>query len=322
MKANRIGFMASICVASATLAACGGSSSLAPSPFGLAPSGRSAQGDATRGAADSATDLLYVSDTITSDVYVFSYPQGKLVQTLTGLVDPAGECVDKSGDVFVTNTGASNVLEYAHGGSSPIATLKDPGFFPVGCSVDPTTGNLAVTNFSSSSSTLGDVVIYKRAKGRPTGHYSDPNVAEVSLCGYDDAGNLFVDGSGPSSGAFGFAELPSGGKKLKDITLDQPITLGGGVQWDGKYVTVGDQSNDTIYQFTISGSSGTKAGFTRLRGATQIFQFWIDGSKVVGADAYGGDVGRWKYPAGGRPVKTIGGLYAPLGVTISPGASR
>lgn len=100
-------------------------------------------------------DLLYVSDTETSNVYVFSYPKGKLVQTLTGFTDPAGECVNKNGDVFITNTGASNILEYAHGGSTVDSTLNDPGYFPTGCSVDPLTGNLAVTNFSTSSSGPG-----------------------------------------------------------------------------------------------------------------------------------------------------------------------
>jgi hypothetical protein len=307
MKPDALRVVATAFAASAMLAGCGGGGTFAPARGGTDSVRRFAAGN----------ELLFVSDTITSDVYVYSYPQGKLAYTLTGFTDPAGECAAPNGDVFITNTGASNILEFAPNSQYPLEQLKDPGYFPVGCSVDPTTGNLAVTNFSSSSSTLGDVVIYKHAKGRPTGHYTDPNLAEPSLCGYDGAGNLFVDGQGPSSGPFAFAELPKGGTKLKDITLDQPIAFGGGVQWDGKYVAVGDQSNNTIYRFAISGRSGTKAGKTVLRGATQIFQFWIQGSKVIGADAYGGDVGKWQYPAGGRPVKVIGGLYAPLGVTVS-----
>ncbi len=76
--------------------------------------------------------LLYVSDTESGDVYVFNYPKGTPAGTITGLTDPGGECVDAKGNVFVTNTGGSNVLEYAHGGTAPIATLKDPGFFPIG----------------------------------------------------------------------------------------------------------------------------------------------------------------------------------------------
>jgi DNA-binding beta-propeller fold protein YncE len=265
--------------------------------------------------------LLYVTDTITNDLYVFSYPKGKLLQTIPYLNVPAGECVDATGNVFVTNTGGSEILKFAHGGTTAIATLKDPGFFPIGCAIDPASGNLAVANFAPSSSTRGNVVIYKHAKGRPTGNYTDPNMSNMQLCAYDDKGNLFVDGSGLSSYSFAFAELPKGGKKLKDIALDQPITFGGGVAWDGAHVTVGDQSTNIIYRFDISGTTGTKVGTTRLRGATQIFQYTFAGSKLIGADAYGGNVGVWKYPQGGNARKKIGGLYAPLGVAVSPAAT-
>ena len=47
------------------------------------------------------------------------------------------------------NDGASQMVEYAHGGTSSIATLGDPSEYPEGCAVDPATGNLAVANFSA-----------------------------------------------------------------------------------------------------------------------------------------------------------------------------
>jgi hypothetical protein len=303
----------------ALLAACGGPGSRSgagavpqrPATATHSESGRSwMASDAKRG------NLLYVSDTQTSDVYVFSYPNGKLKGTLTGLADPAGECVDKSGDVFVTNTGDSNIVEYAHGGTSPIATLKDGGYFPVGCSVDPITGNLAVTNFSTTSSTQGDVVIYKGATGRPRGHYVDPDINGMLLCGYDDAGNLFVDGLDTAS-ASKFAELPSGSTSLITIALNQSIGSPGGVQWDGKHLAIGDQTTNAIYRFRMSGNTGTLVGSTPLKGATQVFQFWIAGSNVIGPDAGAADIGIWSYPAGGSPVKTIPGVYVPLGATLS-----
>lgn len=290
------------------VAGCAGGGAL-PNAAGF-PSEMTARGEAASSA------LLYVSDTVTSDVYVFSYPKAKLMQTLTGLTDPAGECVDKNGNVFVANTGRNNIIEYAHGGTSPKATLDDPGYFPVGCAVDPKTGNLAVTNVSPSSSAAGNVVVYLRAKDGPTGDYQDSAMPGPLLCGYDDGGNLFVDGTG-QSGAFAFAELRSGAKKLTNVTLNQHIGNPGGVQWDGSHVAVGDQTTNTVYQFDVSGKTGKMVGSTQLSGATQVFQFWVQGKRVIGADAYGGDVKIWKYPAGGAAVKTIGGLYAPLGVTIS-----
>ncbi len=268
--------------------------------------------------AEAKTDaLLYVSDTETSDVYVYTYPGGVLKQTLGGFIDPGGECVDAKGDVFVTNTGGLNIVEYAHGASTPAATLNDPGYFPFGCAVDPTTGNLAVTNFSTASgSGSGNVVIYEHAKGKPKKRYGDAAINGMLLCGYDDKGNLFVNGLTQAS-TTGFAELPKGGKKLIDIALDQNIVAAGGVQWDGKYVAVGDEASDTIYRFSISGKKGTTAGVAALSGGSAVVQFWIDGSKIVGPNSGLGSVGIWKYPAGGAPAKTIGGLYVPLGTVVS-----
>ena len=109
-------------------------------------------------------DLLYVSDVATADVYVYSYPQGALVGTLTGFTRPAGLCVDTAGDVYVTDLFAFQIVEYSHGGTAPIATLKDQRKEPGDCAFDPTTGNLAVSNVSSPYSDPGNVAIYKRRR--------------------------------------------------------------------------------------------------------------------------------------------------------------
>ena len=71
-----------------------------------------------------AGPLLYVSDIGAEDVDVFSYPGGKQVGKLTGFSEPAGLCTDRKGDVFVVDSGSDRILEYAHGGTSPIATLR------------------------------------------------------------------------------------------------------------------------------------------------------------------------------------------------------
>jgi DNA-binding beta-propeller fold protein YncE len=260
--------------------------------------------------------LLYVSDTESGDIYVFNYPKGTLAGTLTGLTDPGGECVDAKGNVFVTNTGGSNVIEYAHAGTAPIGTLKDPGYFPIGCAVDPTTGNLAVTNFSSISSMAGNIVIYKHAKGKPTGGYSDANTPQFLLCGYDDKGNLFADGLTSASG-FSLDELPAGKKALAPVSLDAGIGNPGAVQWDGKYLAVGDQADNVVDRFAIASGKGSFQKATALKNAVAIFQFWIQGGSIIGPDSGTASVEIWKYPAGGKPTKTVRGVYVPLGTVVS-----
>jgi hypothetical protein len=262
--------------------------------------------------------LLYISDVGTYDVNVYAYPKGTFLGTLTGFNAPEGECVDKTGDVFIANYYASNILKYAHGGTSSIATLSDPGYFPGNCAVDPTTGNLAVSNYLTTGSGQGNVAIYKDAKGSPKAYYTAPFIQQMLFCGYDKAGNLFVDGENSGS-AFAFAELPKGGTSFKKISLNQHIEFPGGVQWDGTHVAVADRNTDVIYRFAISGLKGKEVGSTPLIGGSNVNQFWIDGPKVVGADPGAANVMFWNYPSGGSQTKTIGGLSEPVGATISEG---
>jgi hypothetical protein len=53
-------------------------------------------------------------------------------------------CPDERGYVFVVDTGYQKLFEYAHGGMKRLATLESPTKDPVGCAIDPGTGNLAL----------------------------------------------------------------------------------------------------------------------------------------------------------------------------------
>lgn len=89
-------------------------------------------------------DLLYISSVAPTGGYyvrVFSYPGGRRVGTLS--VSAAnGLCSDKAGNVYVVED--PDVVEYAHGGTNPIATFDDLLFPTNGCAVDLTTGDPAV----------------------------------------------------------------------------------------------------------------------------------------------------------------------------------
>ncbi|MFZ0030630.1 MAG: hypothetical protein WAK84_02000 [Candidatus Cybelea sp.] len=301
-------------VAITLLVGCGGGIPInGASSLGIAP--------AVVAQSDKSGALLYVSAAATADVYVFTFPGGVLKQTLTGFESPQGECVDAKGNVFVTDGSADDIVEYAHGGNAPVATLKDPGNFPFDCTVDPTTGELAVTNAGSTGMGSG-VVVYAHARGAAKKTYTDAQINSMWFCGYDSNGNLFVDGDF-NSGTPVFAELPHRAKTFKNLTLDRTFGTPGPIQWDGTYLAVGDQSAVTIYRFAISGSKGTTKGAVHLDGAQWLVQFWIDGSRVAAATTSVHEwAGSWNYPAGGKPIKKNKNLCSPFyclsfGATIS-----
>src|SRR5580700_4427081 len=181
-----------ICTTGAMLVGCGGSQPPIGAPGAMPRSSAIATHAAHRTSwmlpEAKSEDLLYVSDTFLGDVFVFSYQKHNQVGDLTGL-NAAGLCVDAKSNIFVTNTYPKQVLEYAHGGTQPIRILENAGNAPGACSVDPTTGNLAVSSFKGPDLLL----VYKRARGTPK-VYTDPDMAYMFFCAYDDKGNLFLDG--------------------------------------------------------------------------------------------------------------------------------
>lgn len=315
--------------AAAILAACnGGVSQLAPAgsqSVGLPSTLRngstvvvhSRRGRSWMVPSAKAHRLLYVTDSGTNTVVVYSYPKLKIVGTLTGFTNPQGDCVDKANDVWIVNTEASQIIEYAHGGTTPLATLNDPNQYPVGCAFDPTSGNLAVSNFYSTNGPPGSVSIFKNASGSPT-VYTPPNFAVVYYLGYDPKDRLYLDGI-DSGSAFLFASF--NGTTFKSITLDHPIGGPGAVQAIGNDIVVGDQTNgaNAAYRFAISGSTGKLVQTTPLTGAHDIVQFYILNKALVGGDfnPSGSTADRFSYPAGGTPTKTASGLSAPIGAVIS-----
>jgi hypothetical protein len=270
--------------------------------------------------------LLYVSNFYGSDVTVYSYPKGGLVGTLTGFGSPTGVCSDSQGNVFITDYADADIVEFAHGGTTPIATLSDSGLRPEGCSVDPTTGNLAVSNLETNGFLHGDLAIYPNASGTPE-MYTNPNFFYYFFCAYDNAGNLYVDGLGPQSvNVSQVAKLAAGGSKLKSVTFDASILDAEGISWDGKYLAIGVQmSGETIDRYRISGTTGTLIGSAAVDGSEDLLEFWIgsvgrdERTILIGPNFDGNDITYYQYPDLGNPFKTIRHhrLHAPYGLTIS-----
>ncbi len=274
-------------------------------------------------------DLLYVTNY--SYVSVYTYPQGKLVGKLKGFISTVGACNDQKGHVYITNHayrhGTVRIAEYDHGGVQPIAYLEKTHVGPVGCSVDPTTGNLAVSGFGGARG----VDVFVQARGKPT-FYKDSSFLFTQFCGYDGSGDLFVDGPTPGGGA-NLAELPKGKAKLVDVKLDAPIDSSGGIQWDGHYVAVGayvkrkrKASVPVIYQFKVSGSQGNEVGMTPLGKPAYLtsFQFAILKGTVIVPNWYYVDYAEkhdvlfYRYPAGGSPTAILTkDITDPRGVALS-----
>ncbi len=269
-------------------------------------------------------DLLYVTNisgysggdvTPYGSVTIYMYPQGKLVGKLTGFSRPNGLCVDAAGNVFVTDFGYERIIEYPHGGTVPIRTLKYLGT-PNGCAVDLKTGALAVAISCDgpigSCYPSGTVLIFRHAKGRPL-KYQNVNSPVMLFCTYDKAGNLFVDGTGREYTNY-LDELPVGGSRLGSIafTFPRKAFAPGGLQWHGKYLAITMVDGNVIYQYSIAGSNARLVRSIPLKSIANgngTNQFWIGGKTIVAEELStvhsNGMVKFFRYPTGGKPTRII-----------------
>jgi hypothetical protein len=257
-------------------------------------------------------DLLYV---VADQINVFSYPSGSLVGSIADEF-VTGICSDKSGNVFAVDRSYARIEEYRHGSLRPYAILHFPNNDrqPLYCAVDPNTGNLAVT-IEPSADNAG-VAIFTAAKGRPKYYYYSNYNAWLEDCAYDSRSNPFV---AVSLGNSLLSELPKGGGKLQDLKLKGSggFRTPNAVQWDGKHLTVGNQTgsnNVTIYRVKVAGTSLSIVGRTMLN-AYGVGSTWFEPGRIIGPSSSG--VSLWKYPEGGNPILTIPGTAGSSGVTVS-----
>lgn len=331
MQSATFGFPAKLRPAAAgiALALCACSSpATSPQPFGStpvalhAPSGVAHPDRGPSWIAPDAQlhDLLYVSDTGGDALDIYAYPGGGKSGEITNLADPEGLCTDSTGAVWAVLQKNFSVAKFGHAGKKRLATLKTGSAQRlIDCSVDPTTGNLAVTDAGGAAGS-GAVFIWTGAHGQAK-MYQNGQMLEAFFCAYDSNGDLFVDGL-DSNYAFLLLEMPAGASKFQAITVNPAITFPGGMRWDGQYLAIVDQAyqnghKSAIDRVAVSGSAGTIAQTGVLDKSCDVLGFALDGGTVVAADACGNNARFFKYPAGGRFSKSLSGFQYPVSAVVS-----
>jgi hypothetical protein len=192
-----------LCAAAAIFAGCAGGAATVPA----APAAITAT-DATYpgGRSRSGAGYVYVSNrTAQGSSELLVYPEGianpPRLRTITrGLVDVAGVTTDAAGDVYVANGRAGNVLEFAPGGTSLVATYSIVLIDPVGVTV--ANGTLYVSDAGDGGAQ--QVFEYAIGNGTPTiaiGGLGDPPQLNrgIAVNGMGSQGTFFVAASSASA---------------------------------------------------------------------------------------------------------------------------
>ncbi len=315
-----------ICALLAFLSGCAGSQGSA-----LPPNVRSANAP-MRGASSSSGALLYVATK--EGVLIATYPALKVIGSLPVSYAYPLVCSDpNNGNVFVSES--TDIVEYAHGGTTPIATLYPPSGYGTltGCAVNPATGDLAVGAVGTGTD-QNAVLVYPGGQGNPT-IYTDKYIRLFAYSAYDDAGNLFATVFA-RNGSYKLVELPAKSRQFKPIKIDQDLPYQNKLQWDGNYITLDDWNGahfgSTLYQVQVKGKYGTVVGSETLHQSGVPASFWIYNGSIIstfGRVKPRNDqaVALWNYPEGGYPTSkrfgmTKGKSDGITDVTISVGSTR
>ncbi|HEY1653746.1 MAG TPA: hypothetical protein VGF86_01380 [Candidatus Tumulicola sp.] len=264
-----------------------------------------------RTARSKAKFFEYIINVYGSYASIFDYP--KSTKQIGTIDDVGGQgCTNVlhgyGKSTFWIVAGSDQITEYRVP-QTPIKTLSIPGgSMPSSCAMNKD-GDLAVGILFGSAG--GNVVIYKNAGGRGT--FIKTPLAREFFDGYDNKGNLFLDGFTNAS-AFELVEIPKGSNRARAIATSNTVQFPGSVQWDGTHLTIFDQFPNKLYRYDIEGTKAVLKGTVSFFGSTDCAQTWIANDVVYCADA-GNDNGEvFNYPAGGAPIAVFTGKFdEPLG---------
>jgi hypothetical protein len=267
--------------------------------------------------AKTADLLVYIADGQEVDAY--DYKTHALLGHLA--IDGANTlCSDKSGNIWTStsNRNGSQMLEYAPGGTQPIAELFS--YAPIGCAVDPKSGDLAVVTGGDATGKQ-NLEIYHQAQGLPQ-TYSYTALRFWNYCAYDNNGNIVIQGyARKQSDPVAYAELQNGHTKLIPVDISTTDADTAGIQWDGKYFLVGYNYDNTLHRYSVHDGQATEIDEIQLAaGQLHLQQFWLHHDTLVAVTAYfdGNDtVGGFPYPAGSPEENAYSLDIYPYAITVT-----
>lgn len=266
-------------------------------------------------------DLVYLSG-YGQDTYILSFPKGELV----GQIGGGGHlCPDNAGNVWIggyPNGTSDEMVEFSHGGTTPIKTLDLPDRV-YNCAVDHTTGNLAVI--------FGDHGVDVFSGGSPPQTLATGVDFYAGSCTYDGSGNLFLlGGFRKPNHPLGVVELVKRTKKFERLWGYHNNQNYSSIQWDGKYITIGTGLFMTpgVSRYAVRGNNLRPVGGLGFkRGIHDLGAYWISGSKIVATSAGYGifpPASVYSYPRGWHRVETIGrgvvpsSSYTSIAISTAP----
>jgi hypothetical protein len=262
---------------------------------------------------------LYVTNILTDAGQLLGYSVSTLAvtySTSTGLNEPNGMAVDKTGAVYVANTYGYNILKFKPPATKPAQTIDDRKYRPTDVALD-SKGDIWVANWCTRSKCAPGNIAEYNSTGELLQRIKCPNLMFYTYLAIDRHDNIVIDGGGTSYSDA--AEIAAGSTECTELPAIHVASAGGVAFLKNGDVTVIDQLDNVMrtyaqptfselvattsfygvqYLSDTAFESGDRTFFASSEGATAVFEF--------------------AYPAGGSPIRTIPNIDFPAGVAIGP----
>jgi sugar lactone lactonase YvrE len=236
--------------------------------------------------------------------------QAPIGEITDGIRSPEGAATDAKGNLYVTNTGANTVTEYAAGSTSVSFTYSQGLSAPAAVAVD------AKQNVYVTSIGAGAVSVFPQGVNSPSKTLTGiPYPIDLAV---DMKGNLFVTTYTASFAEGVVLEYPAGSSQGTDlgIVTGEP----GGITLDkaGDIVTT-DQRLPGVLVFPPGSTSPSKI-FAQAMYNPISLRFNHAESKIFVGDSVDNAVDAFAYPAGTLADTITDGIDGPEGVALYPAA--
>ncbi len=250
---------------------------------------------------------------------------GRVDAVLTaGLNSPQGITTDSDENLYVANTGNSNVLVYSKPYGPIARTLADKGEYPADVAVSPR-GVVATTSLQSTSGGPGAVRFYADGATTPCATVRASAWLRIYFDAFDATGHLFIDGTS-NTGQTLVGEISGGcdATSIATLHVNNHIGFPGGIQIRAGNILIDDQSQGTVFTYAppAGNSLGSPTSSTKLQGASDPVAIAIlkNGQSLWTVDAGLASANQYAYPAGTQ-LKTIKQGAFLTGVAVNPAPS-
>ena len=234
--------------------------------------------------------------------------QAPIGEITDGIKGPEGAVTDAKGNLYVTNTGAGTVTEYASGTTTVSFTYSAELSDPAGVAVDASQ-NVYVTNLGS-----GSVTVFPQKSNSPSLTISGiPYPIDVAL---DSAGNAYVTSFTSSFSSGEILEYAPG--STQGTNLGIATKTPGGISLDESAdIVTADQRLPGVLVFPPGMTSPSKTFAQNMNDPVPV-RFNHSESQVFVGDSIENDVEVYSYPSGTLVDTITDGIDGPEGVALDP----